>query len=345
MKTRIKRALSTALVKDFMINESMVHDHTPKAGDVGVFRVMNGNQKYIRDINGANQYIFEGDLILAVFGNRYATNQVEAYVPKSAADPIELISRGGVAGVVKTMNSGFKYSGVYLQLEAYAVDAHQKIINTTKLRQLDFFSPERIKTKIVLSIGSSMDSGKTTTAAYLCKGLMNAGAKTAYMKLTGTVFNKDTQLVYDRGAALTTDFSSLGFPSTYLCSKNILLDIYQSLYLKLEEECHPDIIIVEIADGLLQRETQMLLQDPTFMSTVSDVVLSCGDSLGALAGLNYLQNLGLKPYALSGLFTASDLLVQEVKNKISTPIFKLEDLLKPEKVVGLTLDSTKRVAA
>ncbi|MCG8330456.1 MAG: hypothetical protein MI974_22345 [Chitinophagales bacterium] len=89
----------------------------------------------------------------------------------------------------------------------------------------------------------------------------------------------------------------------------------------------------------------MLLQDPTFMSTISDVVLSCGDSLGALAGLNYLQNIGLKPYALSGLFTASGLLVQEVKNKISTPIFKLEDLLKPEKVVGLTLDSTKRVAA
>lgn len=335
MVTRIKRSLSTALVNQFSMNKDLVLTHKPTAGDVAVFRVVEGDNKYVRDVNGANQYLFENDLILGVFGSRYATNQLEAYVPTTKSDPLHLVGRGGVVATIRSTNNTFKGIGVSLQLEAYAVNDRDQVINTIELNQLEAFEPKEIKAKVILSIGSSMDSGKTTTAAYLCKGLVNAGAITAYMKLTGTVYNKDRQLVYDRGAHMATDFSAFGFPSTYMFDKETLLDLYQSLYLKIEQACAPDVIVVEIADGILQRETQFLLNDKAFMSTIDGVILSCGDSLGAISGLHVLRNINIEPFALSGLFTASDLLMDEVRAVVDTPVLNLQELLNPDKVAGL----------
>lgn len=53
----------------------------------------------------------------------------------------------------------------------------------------------------------------------------------------------------------------------------------------------PDVIVVEVADGLYQGETARLVRDPLFKQQVDKVVFAAGEALGALAG-QFLLNQG-----------------------------------------------------
>ena len=174
-----------------------------------------------------------------------------------------------------------------------------------------------------------MDSGKSTSAAFLARGLKIAGKTVAYIKLTGTGYTKDKDLVYDCGADVTLDFTDAGFPSTYMCEKQELLDLYQTLLNQLEKN-KPDYIIMEIADGLFERETEFLLHDKQFMNTVYHVMFSSGDSLGAFFGISILKEAGRTPFVVTGRFTMSPLLIREVKQRSDVPVMTIEELMTHE---------------
>ncbi len=340
MEKRIKKSFATANVTSFSVNEHMVDFYTPKAGDVGVFRLLSTNSNYMLDVNGSSISIFEGDLLMASFGNRYATNQYEAYVPSEPTRRCQLIGRGGVAGIVASANPTFKSAAAELELVGYATDGDNKVINTIQWNKLERFDADApVRSKVILSIGSSMDSGKTTTAANMCAGLTNQGYRVGFIKLTGTAFPKDAQLVYDRGAALAMDFTHYGFPSTFLESKETILDIYQSLVSVMEQRLRPDYIVMEIADGILQRETDALLRDRDFMQTIHGVVLSCGDSLGVISAIEILNEINIQPFALSGLFTASELLIREIAPFVSLPVLRAKQLINGAKLIEALADN------
>lgn len=327
MSNKIKKSFTCASVQHYILNENLVNSYIPKMGDVGIFRVLEANNSYVVDPQGINRNIFDGDMVMLAFGNRYATSQVEGYVPNAPVRECNLLGRGGVAGVLKSVNATMKSEVPVIELLGYATDKQGKVINTIRAEALDAFNPVLIRSKIILSIGSSMDSGKTTTAAYLCGGLSAAGYTSAYLKLTGTAFPKDARFVYDRGADFIADFTHFGYPSTFMCTHHELLNLYQSLVNIAQDAVAPDYIVIEIADGILQRETAMLLRDTQFMNTVHGVIFSCGDSLGVFSGLQMLENMNIQPFAVSGLFTASELLIEEVEAAIEIPVMRLADLL------------------
>ena len=328
MEKKVKKSLICKSISHYRANGEICSVHQPQAGDVGIFRVLSETTASIRNEQGIPTKIFQGDHLMLTFGNRYATNQVEGYVPEGPTLVCQLLGRGGVAGILKNQNEIFRRLPVDLELVGYACDpASGKVLNTIRQEKLvSFDDPSGIRSKVVLSIGSAMDSGKTTSAAYLCKGLSQVGKRVAYIKLTGTVFPKDAQLARDLGADYAIDFSYFGFPSTYMCSEQTLLDLYQSLLDQAWKAVEADYVVLEIADGLLQRETKMLLQNQVFMDTVHSVMLSCGDSLGVLSGLQLLEKWGCVPFTVTGLFTASELLVREVKDVVGTPILNLKEL-------------------
>jgi hypothetical protein len=144
--------------------------------------------------------------------------------------------------------------------------------------------------------------------------------------LTGTCYSKDKDLVYDCGADVSIDFVDAGYPSTYRVSKPDLIDLYQTLLDRLIE-FQPEYIVMEVADGLVQLETEELLKDQQFMNTVSHLVLSCGDSLAAFWGIDFLEKLGRKPAIIAGRFTMSPLLIEEVEKRVEIPVKTLEGLM------------------
>lgn len=198
MKT-IKKSIIVRDVQNYKINRQIKKTHQPIAGDVAVFKVDKiGKHSSIQGGNGNNTYIFEGDYIMAAFGNRYATEQFEGYVPEGYHARYQILGKGGAVGTLASMHYKLnKVGATTLKLVGYAVNEFGQVINTKNLYgELLRFNPYRERDyKIILSVGSSMDSGKTTSAGYLSRGLRLAKHKIAYIKLTGTVYAKDRSFV------------------------------------------------------------------------------------------------------------------------------------------------------
>ncbi|WP_407523846.1 hypothetical protein PDL71_18095 [Lacibacter sp. MH-610] len=330
MEKRVKKTYICKGVKNYSVDYKKALTHLPFAGDVALFEVLTiGKHTQVQSEQIRNVKIIPGDVIMAAFGTRYATEQFEGYLPSEIADEYHILGAGGTVGILHSSHKKFEKTGpTVLRLIGYAVDGNNNIINTKKMcahEMLAFSGAGSSLTKVILSIGSSMDSGKTTTAAHLVNGFKNTRYKTAFIKLTGTVFTKDKDLAYDMGADMVADFGDVGFPSTYMCREEELLNLYETLLAKVSV-CSPDYVVIEIADGIFQRETAMLLTNHKFMAGIDAVIFSAGDSLSAVQGIKTLQDMHINATALSGLFTASPLLMREVKERVSLPIFTIEQL-------------------
>lgn len=330
MEKRIKKTYVCRNISDYTILPNVPHQFKVQAGDTGVFEVLQiGKHTKVQADSKQNITIIEGDHIMAAFGTRYATAQIEGYLPERIDQELHILGAGGTIGVVKSMHVNYQEVGpTIIRLIGLVADQSGEVINTKRLEQhrmIPFSNAVSNSAKVILSLGSSMDSGKTTSAAYLVHGLKMEGKKVAFIKLTGTIYTKDADLAYDLGADVTTDFGALGFPSTYMCDEEELLDLYASL-LSLVMSSKPEYIVMEIADGLYQRETKMLLTNPKFISTVEGVMFSAGDSLAAIQGIEVLNHWGIFPDCISGLFTTSPLLIQEVRNNTLVPVYNIHEL-------------------
>jgi len=331
---KIKKAIICKHVTSSIINKEIKRTYIPKAGDVAIFRVKKiGKHTRIQSTTGNNNYILPGDLIMAAFGNRYATEQMEGFVPITYHKTYHILGQGGAIGILKNMHTKFELVGpTSLSLVGYIVNENGNVINTKYLnKETENYKSisSRTNPKVILSLGTSMDSGKTTSAACLARGLKLAHKKTAFIKLTGTVYTKDKNMVRDYGANVSVDFSYFGFPSTYMCSTNELLTLFNNL-INHVTPYKPDYIIVEIADGLLQRETYDLIHNYTFMDKISGALFSSLDSISAIAGADMLTEIGCPIIGVSGLFTTSPLLVQEVNLKSNYPVLVSENLMSKE---------------
>lgn len=327
---KIKKTIVARDIDKYTLDNSKNKSYNPVAGDVAIFEIIEpGKHVTVQSDSKRNVAIFPGDLIMAAFADRYATSQFEGYVPTEPQDVYHILGAGGAIGIVKSKNYSLKdVEPTTLKLVGYCCDENNKVINTKFYNKpiTKFNATVPFETKIILSVGSTMDSGKTTTAAFMARGLKTTGKKVAFIKFTGTCYTKDKDFVLDCGADIAYDFSDMGFPSTYMCEKDDLLNLYQSLLTILANE-KPEFIVMEIADGLLQRETNFLLKSKEFMSTINAVVFSCGDSLSSIYGIEVLKEFGVTPAFLSGMFTMSPLLIEEVKQYCNIPVLTIDQLM------------------
>ncbi|MCU0333442.1 MAG: DUF1611 domain-containing protein [Chitinophagaceae bacterium] len=330
MKQRIKQSFICQDIKQYQTNQTLVDTHVPTVGDVAVFEVLSiGKHKTIQGTDKRLVTILPGDRIMAAFGTRYATAQFEGYVPGGICPEYHILGAGGTVGLVASSHSRFASAGpTTLKLVGWVTNAQGDVWNTIRQKEQlmkPFTGAISHSTRVILSVGSSMDSGKTTTAAKMVQGFSEAGYRVAFIKLTGTIYTKDCDLVYDHGAAEVADFGLLGYPSTYLCTATQLLGLYETLmhHIKAQDKAF---VVIEIADGLYQRETEMLLRNRAFMNGIDAVVYSAGDSLSAIQGYQVLRDMHIVPVALSGLFTASPLLVKEVSERLYSPVLSIDEL-------------------
>lgn len=170
-----------------------------------------------------------------------------------------------------------------------------------------------------------MNAGKTTSAAYLIRGLTRAGFRVGAAKITGTGSGGDPWLLRDAGAVAVLDFTDAGYASTYLLELQALQDVMERLLSQLVAN-RVNAIVIEVADGLYQRETAQLLRSPLFKRSVDAVIFSLGDAMGALAGAQWLRNHELPVCALSGMLTRSPMARREAEAATQLPVFGLDEL-------------------
>lgn len=143
----------------------------------------------------------------------------------------------------------------------------------------------------------------------------------------------------DAGARPYADFTHLGYPSTYLLSKDELLGIFNQLDLRFANN-PKNFWVVELADGIIQRETAMLLNYPEVRSRIHKLIFCANDAFSAIGGLSILERFGLEPDALSGICSNSPLHIRELSGFTGIPVFNsvetdmkllAEVLLRPSK--------------
>lgn len=279
----------------------------PNVGDMALARVISiGRSDRIELVNGRLASIHAGSLIAVTFGHRYATSQYEA-VAKTDGDHCDLLTAAGVSGLVISRKETTR-PPTKLMVIGNLCDYSGRVLN---LNDFKIVGPEKIGTApSVVVCGSSMNSGKTHTASAIIRSFTDNGYSVGAAKITGTAAGRDIWNFMDAGAIRALDFTDYGYPSTVGCSQDELFNIYQSARNRLVGS-GADKLVFEIADGVLQRETSLMLRDRRITSSVSDFVYCASDPLAILGGIGQLRNIGIEPAAVSGLVSRSPLAIEE----------------------------------
>jgi len=261
---------------------------------------------------GRRMALFPGDELVGVLGDRYATDQFFA-LGRIRGPMGHIVGMGGIVGEVLGMNVRMQPPSTIEYLGRLA-DAEGRPLRMQQFQPLPTEPLGARCVPAVFSVGSSMDAGKTTTAMQLIASLRRAGFRVAAAKITGTACRKDLNFFHDAGAVAVIDFTHAGWPSTANLSRAQLLSIAGRIRAALEAH-DPDFVVVEIADGLLQRETAMLLADDGFRATMDAVVFSGFDPLSCDAGVRRLRALGgPELLATAGPVANSELGIAEVES-------------------------------
>lgn len=312
-------------------HELLRGDRTPQAGDLVLARVVEiGKHTRLESPHSRRQLLFPGDEIVVAYGHRYAPDQFEAEVPHDL-QVTNLVAAGGMAGRVTAQHASIDFATVIEPLGLVGRDG--KPLNLSALAPHQAHSkPERrpgTRPRLVTVLGTSMNSGKSTTLACLINGLTASGMSVAAGKATGTGAGGDPRMFADAGARAVLDFTDFGHASTYRLGYEELKALVVSVIAALSN-ADTDVVVLEIADGIYQGETSRLIADPEVQCWIDTLVFAAGDALGATKGVDLLQELGLEVAAVSGVVTASPLASREADAVLPVSLVPTYDLTQPE---------------
>lgn len=307
---RIKWPYATHLVDRRQVTGLLPIVEETNPGSLILARVQTvGRHKDLETHEGRKMSLYAGDVFVAVLGHRYATDQFEGFA-RCEGPTGHIVGIGGVSGQVVAMNNRMteptviEWLGRLAGADGRPLHLSQFTLPLPKARQR--------RPTTILSLGASMNAGKTTTAAQMIRSLAQAGHRVVAAKITGTACRKDPNLFYDAGAAEVLDFTHAGWPSTAGCSLEELKAVAAHLRAVLAAR-KPEFVVIEIADGIIQRETAMLLADEEFRASIDAVTFAGPDALSCDSGVRRLQGLGYHVVATAGPVANSRLGQNEVE--------------------------------
>ncbi|MDQ4215007.1 DUF1611 domain-containing protein [Microbacterium capsulatum] len=324
----------------------------PRPGDIVLAAVTKiGHHTGIELPGGRKSLLHVGDEVLVAYGNRYAPDQFEAEVPADLG-PAHLVAAGGIASRALSRHSAIKEATQLRPVGLLARAGAVLRLGDFAPLTIDVGAPTPVTPRrpaVVAVLGTSMNSGKTTSAAALVRGISAAGYRVAACKATGTGAGGDPGQFTDSGAARVLDFTDFGCPSTYLLDHGTVRDLFASMLAAagapLPTGDPIDVVVVEIADGLFQRETAALVADAVFARHVHHVVFASGDAMGAVGGVARLEAAGRTAALLTGRMTMSPLATAEARAALSLPVLTVQEIATAEVVRHLPALADVRVAS
>ena len=306
-------------------------DRAPAVGDVVYGRVSYiGQHSSLENKQGRIHMINDGSRAVCVYGNRYAPDAFEGLIPEEASRHVDLLARSGVIGIMREKNTATK-DPTKVEILGHVVSPAGEPLNTRNYPIAMPKTPlnrDKKRSKMILHIGTSMNSGKSTSAIACCWALSAIDHPVRASKVTGTASLKDILHMQDAGAESVSDFSHLGYPSTYMLDEPTLVNIFENLDARFAANASK-YWVVEFADGIMQRETALLLRTEYVRSRIHRLVFSASDAFGAIGGVHLLkEEFGLTPDAISGRCTSSPLMIRELRQRTDIPVYNnvLRDL-------------------
>lgn len=329
---RLKTAKSAYSVRRVNLTDAiaLVTDKRPSAGDLVLARVVQlGQHQHLESADSRRARLWLGDEIVVAYGARYAPDQYEAVVPDDLSS-CHLVAAGGIAAHVRSRHAGMRPA---TQIEPIGLLADRA--GVLNVRHGALGTPAKMRPAFTVAVvGSSMNAGKTTTAANLIAGLRRLGHRVGAAKVTGTGAGGDRWLMADAGASPVLDFTDVGYASTAGLAPEVLEAVLSQLSAHIAmagAQC----LVIEVADGLLQCETSALVKSMRFGKMVDAVLFAAPDAMSAVAGAQWLAKYHLPLVAISGVLTTSPLAMREAAEAVGVPVHTADELADPRVVSKL----------
>jgi len=197
--------------------------------------------------NGRMIDVLEGDLAIGALGKRAATLEgVGSWENVGADGRMHGLTAAGLFGLA-TSTSPFLPDFMELQYQGHVVRDAKKVTMKDFVPTL----PERrLDIPIVLLIGTSMSSGKTTSGRVIVHELKKAGLNVAACKFTGAARYRDMLSLGDAGADYLCDFVDAGLPST-VCAEEEFNRALQHM-ISLIADAGADVLVAEAGASPLE---------------------------------------------------------------------------------------------
>lgn len=302
-----------------------------RAGDLILGRIATvGQHGRIQLVEGRPSTLYPGDLIVMPCGARYAPDQFEG-MAEIDAEGCDMLAGGGCLGRMIWRHDKMKAPTRVIPL-GRLIDAKGQVLTTSDFALPKATQPSGIP--LIVVIGTSMNSGKTTATVALTHGLTRAGWAVAALKGTGTGSFGDVNDYADAGAAFVGDFTDAGMVTTYLEPMARVTAGIEALLAEAERK-GATVAVMEIADGIFQKETAALLADPAFVARMAGCIFACGDAVAAAGGVASLKTQGLRPLCLTGLLSCSPMASAEAEMMTGVSIVTRGGLMDPAVASGL----------
>jgi hypothetical protein len=310
-------------------------DLAPRAGDLLLARVEAlGHHTRLHLPNGRRQQLFVGDDVIVAYGDRYAPSQFEALVPRRLEE-CHLVAGGGIAARMVTKHQRIRRGPTRIRpLGLVTGEPDGPPLNVAQWALPEPRPPQSGAVPTLAVVGTAMDSGKTTAAAFLARGVRRCGLRVGYAKLTGTGAACDTGLLSDAGADPVLDFTDAGCVSTYRVGLEKIEAIARDLIGHLQAS-GVDAILLEVADGILQAETAALLASQSLRSLIDGTIVASCDAMGAVSAVGWLEANGHRVAGLAGVIDSSPLQAREAQAATRHAVYSRNDLCDPSTAAKL----------
>jgi len=181
-----------------------------------------------------------GDLMIGALGRRAAT--LEGVGDWRAIDHelrLEALTSAGLLGCSTSISPMFP-NLMQMKYEGHVTRGGCKVMMG------DFVKPvprRELAIPVILLIGTSMSSGKTTAGRLIIRALKYMGLSVAAAKLTGSARYRDILQFRDAGASHVIDFVDAGLPST-VCKEDRYRDAFDHMVSRIAD-CDAEILVAE----------------------------------------------------------------------------------------------------
>ncbi len=300
------------------------------SGDLALCRILEINQhKKIQLASGRYSLSYPEDLVVVCVGDRYAPDQFEGHA-EVHPEQADLLAAGGVIGSMRAAH-GRMAKPTQLKPLGLLKDAEGEVINIARYSLPPAQIPDHVT--VIAVFGASMNAGKTTAAVSLAHGLGRAGYSVAGAKITGTGAFGDLNAFEDAGIP-ALDFTDAGMASTYRMPDRRIEQGFETL-VGTAAARGAEIVVVEVADGVFQKETAALLAGSVLSDRLDGILFAAPDALSVVGGVEVLQRYGHWPFAISGMVTCSPLASREAGMATGIPLVSREELCDPERAAQL----------
>jgi len=305
-KIQIDKIASTTKNLDLKHEEKITDQLSCEMGTVLAVQVLEDKNVYneLELPSGRMSKIKKGDILAVALGNRMALQGFVGHLPKSLKidDVIHLLNFGGVAGVCTSAN--VQEVGEPLRVRVLGgIVRKGKLLNIGQAAKFKPVTNMKSDVPLIITTGTSMDSGKTTVAIEITKTLTRMGMKLAGTKLTGVGAQRDLFKMCDYGVYESVSFTDCGITSTANMPDEQMVGVAKGAIEHLSKS-DPDAIMVEFGDGLMGRYgVNAILQDPQIQANVRFHIGCARDPVGAIGLAKGCEDIGLPLDVISGPVT------------------------------------------